>query len=168
VSEIIVSDSRGTHGRALINAEPALLWVVVAGTGLAVALVGWFDLALLWYPLRFGDPEWEFGTISAHFDGMPLGTVGLALLVAGAIGRGWRRTSRLLAVVCLLVVVGLLAISVIYLLDVPLALRATAPQIKPVMKKAMLKAGVFSATYTVLYAWLAWFLWRSTRPVKAL
>jgi hypothetical protein len=167
VSEIIVKDSRGKHGRALINAEPALLWVVVAWVGLAIAIVGWTDLALLWYPIRFGTPEWEFGTISAHLDGMPLGTLGLALLIVGAIGNGWRRTVRLLAIVCLLVVVGLLAISVIYLLDVPLALQGTAPQMKPVIKKAMLKAGIFAATYTALYAWLAWFLWRSTRLVNA-
>ena len=167
MSELLVPEGKAKPERAPINTEPALLWIVVAWTGLAIAVVGWFDLALLWYPLRFGDPEWEFGTISAHLDGMPLGTVGLAMLVAGAIGRGWRRGARILAVLCLLVVVGLLAISVIYLLDVPLALPATAPQVRPVIMKAMLKAGVFSATYTVLYAWLAWFLWRCTRLVKA-
>jgi hypothetical protein len=167
MAEVIVGEKGQQPRRALINEEPALLWTIVAVTGLAIAVVGWFDLALLWYPLRFGDPEWEFGTISAHLNGMPLGTVGLALLVAGAIGRGWRRTTRLLAIVCLLVVIGLLAISVVYLLDVPLALRAAAPQVKPILVKAMLKAGVFGATYTVLYAWLAWFLWRKTQPAKA-
>jgi len=43
-------------------------------------------LALLWYPLQFGSADWEFGTISAYLNGMPLGTLGLALLAAGAIG----------------------------------------------------------------------------------
>ncbi len=167
MSEILLGKEERRHERAPITSEPVLLWAVVAWTGLAIAIVGWFDLALLWYPLQFGSAEWEFGTISGHLNGMPLGTVGLALLAAGAMGRGWRRTNRLLSLVCLLILLGLLAISLIYLLDVPIALRAAAPQIKPVLKKAMLKAGVFAVTYGILYAWLARFLWRATRLAKA-
>jgi hypothetical protein len=72
--------------------------------------------------------------------------------------------ARVVAVLALLVVLDLIAISVIYLLDVPVALRGTPPEMKGVLKKAMIKAGVFAATYTLFYAWLAWFLWRKTKP----
>lgn len=149
-----------------MDSEPALLWTVIAYSGFVIAVVGWFDLALLWYPLLFGNREWEFGTISAHLNGMPLSTVGLSLFVAGAIGRGWRRVNRILSVFCMLVVVGLLVISIMYLLDVPLALRAAPIQVKQALKKAILKAGVFAVVYTVWYAWLARFLWRSTKLGK--
>jgi hypothetical protein len=146
-----------------MDAEPALLWTVLGWSGLAIGIVGWTDLALLWYPLQFGIAEWEFGTISAHLNGMPLGTLGVVLFAAGSLGRGWRRTTRAVGAVCLLVALGMLAVSLIYLLDVPLALRASAPQLKPAIRKAILKAGVFAATYTALYGWLGWYLWRVTR-----
>jgi len=147
--------------------EPALFWTVLAGCGLAIAVVGWFDLALLWYPLRFGDAEWEFGTISAHLNGLPLGTLGLALVAAAALAGGKRRTARALAVLCLLIVVSLLAAGLIYLLDVPVVWRAAnSPAIQHVVKKAMLKAGIFAATYFVFYAWLALILWRGSRVTR--
>ena len=146
--------------------EPAALWRLTAAVGLAMAVVGWTDVGLLWYPLHLGDPEWEFGTISACLDGMPLGTIGLGLLAAGAIGCGWRWPTRAIAVASGLVTVGTFTIAVIYLLDVPVALRGTAPPVRTAIEKAMLKAGVFSMTYLLFYTWLAWFLWRRTRLVK--
>ena len=167
MAAVLIGEQADKQGRAPITSEPALLWVVIAWTGLALAVVGWTDMALLWYPLLFGTPEWEFATISACYDAMPVGTVGLILMVAGAIGRGWRGVTRTLAVVSFCIALGLVAVSVVYLLDVPLALKGIAPPVKYVLKKAMLKAGVSAAAYTVLYAWLAWFLWRSTRLVKA-
>lgn len=160
--EILVGGEQEEQRRAPIPSEPAFAWTVVAITGLAIAIVGWTDLVLLWYPLHFGNTQWEFGTISAHLDGMPLGTIGFALLAAGAIGRKSRRLARVLALAATLVVVGLLAMSLFYLLDVPLALR-TAPDARILLVKAMVKAGAFSITYTVLYAWLARSLWRSSR-----
>jgi hypothetical protein len=121
------------------------------------------DLALLRYPLQFGSVEWEFGTISAHLNGMPLGTMGLILLAAGTLGSGWRCMARGLAVFCAVVAVGVVSLSVIYLLDVPVALKG-APQVKSLLIRAIVKAGMFAITYTTLYAWLARFLWRHTQP----
>lgn len=166
MSRILLGGGAHPERHAPVETEPTLLWVVVAGTGLAIAVVGWTDIALLWYPLQFGSPEWEFGTISRQLDGMPLGTIGLCLFVAGAIGRGWRPAVRVLSIVCLLITLELLAVSGLYLLDVPLALHGFAPASKSALIKAMFKAGVFAATYTLLYAWLGWFLWRKTGTVK--
>ena len=135
--------------------------------GITVSVVGWTDLALLWYPLNFGNPQWEFGTISGHFDGMPLGTLGISILTVGAYGKGWHRTTRVFAVIVAVIAVLLFAISVIYLLDVPVALRGTAPEMGGLLKKAMFKTGVFAAVYICFYSWLAWFLWRKTKAYKA-
>lgn len=165
MSEILVGGKTGRSQRAPIDSEPVQLWVVLAGVGLAITFVGWADLALLWYPLHLGNPAWEFGTISAHFDGMPLATVGLALVISGTVARGWRRTARALSVFCVLIVL-LLALSVLYLLSVPPAWRVTAPQARPLLMKAVLKAAAFAMTYIVLYAWVGRFLWRHTRLVK--
>jgi hypothetical protein len=166
MSKVLLS-SEERQQRARSGIEPALPWGIALGVGFAIAIVGWTDLTLLWYPLQFGNPEWEFGTISAHLDGMPLGTLGLATFAAGAVGLGWRRTTRVVAVVCLLVMLLILGIGVIYLLVVPVALQGAPPAVKPGLVKAMVKAGVFAATYAVLYGWLGWFLLRRPRPSTA-
>ena len=45
------------------------VWPVLDWLGLAFLLMGLVDLALAWFPLGLGNPEWEFGTISAtNFD----------------------------------------------------------------------------------------------------
>lgn len=150
--------------RTPIEMASASLWPVLGGAGLAVMVVGWVDLTLLWFPLNFGSPDWEFGTVAAHLDGMPLGTVGLTLLIAASIAQGWRRATRLLAAWCLFVTLWLVVITVVYVLNLPLALETTSQQAaSSALGKAILKAGAFAATYMVLYAWLTWFLWRLTR-----
>ena len=133
------------------------------GLGVAMTVVGWTDLALLWIPPHFGRAEWEFGTISRHFDGLALGTVGLVFLSIGVVRNGWGLGMRGLALACLTVTLALIAISVIYLLDVPIALQGAAPQVHPILKKAMLKCGVFAMTYIGLYGWMTAYLWRAAR-----
>ncbi len=142
------------------------MWALLVGLGATLTVVGWTDLALLWYPLAFGSPEWEFGTISAHFQGMPVGTVGLVLLAAGAVGRRWRLGTRVLAIVFLLVTAGLLGVSMIYLLDMPVALTGVAEDLKPTLVKVMLKTSLSATAYVALYAWLWWFLWRKAGEAK--
>ena len=158
---VLVSDVSGQ--RAPFEPQPSTFWTVVTVLGAAVAVIGWTDLALLWYPLNFGSPEWEFGTISAHLDGMPLGTLGVVTLSLGVMGRGWRRTTRGLAVIFMAIAAALLGVFAVYWLDVPVALRGVAPQLLPTIKIAIVKATVFAVTYTALYSWLAVYLWQKTR-----
>ena len=146
--------------------EPAVVWTIVLVLGVALTVIGWTDLALLWYPFRLGNPEWEFGTISGFFDGLPLGTIGLTLITIGTMRRGLRRTSRALGVLFGVIALMLMATFAIYLLDVPLALRSAAPEMKVILKKAMLKTGVFFLAYVSFYGWLSWFLWRKTKLHK--
>jgi hypothetical protein len=79
--------SSGSAERVLLAKEPDerlpleesadFGWYLLGWIGLAFALVGGFDLALIWIPLGFGNPEWEFGTVSATLDGLPVTTLGL-------------------------------------------------------------------------------------------
>ena len=143
------------------------MWTYLMALGIAVAAVGWADLALLWYPLNFGNEGWEFGIISTTFEGLPLGTVGLALFAVGGLGRNLRIPLRVLAVVFTLIAISLLCIYVIYLLDVPLALRNVQAELLPALKKGMAKTTLAALTYTAFYSWSAWYLWRKTRAHKA-
>ena len=155
------------ESRVPATTEPAAIWTIVVAMGIAISVVGWTDLALLWVPLHVSGPEWAFGTISGHFDGMPLGTLGITILAVGAYGKGWHRTTKVLAVLVAVITVALLAISLRYLLDVPLVLRGTAPEMSHIVKKAVFKTGVFAVTYICFYSWLAWFLWLKTMVHKA-
>lgn len=149
--------------RPPFSLEPRTCWLILFVLGAALALVAWTDLTLLWFPLRFGSPEWEFGTIAAHFDGMPLATIGLLALIIGAAGRGWWLATRVLAIVLLVLAVAFLAVFVIFLLDIPLALQGAAVELRPAITRAVVKASVYALTYVALYGWLAWYVWRRTR-----
>lgn len=122
----------------------------------------WTGLALLWYPLRFGNSEWELGVISSHSDGMPLGTIGLCALALGALGRGWRGAGRPVRCSCRCAARRLWG----HLLDVRLALQGPA-ELGPAVKRVILKASVFAVTYVALHRWLGWYVWRKERPLKA-
>lgn len=133
------------------SADRTLVWRLLAVLALAIAIVGWTDLALLWYPAQFGNPEWEFGTVSAFLNGLPLGTIGLVLFGIAAIGSGWRRTTRVAALLILLVALAVIALGVVYLLDVPLAIKGTAPALHQTILKAIAKASIYAVTYAMLY-----------------
>ena len=158
----ILMAKRPARGGRPLAVEPVRFWTLATALGLALALVGWTELALLWHPLHFGSPEWEFGTVSSHFDGLAVATIGLIVFAIGALGLGLRRTVRVLAVVMLLIAFMNVAVYVIYLLDVPLALRGVAPELQPTIWQAMIKASIYAAIYTALYAWAGVYLWRAT------
>ena len=160
----IIGPGIGTgEQRAPIDSGPVAFWPVLGAAGLVLTAVGFLDLLLLWVPFEGGRPDWEFGAISAHFDGMALGTVGLTLLMAASLARGRRRVASVLAVVSGLIGVGLIGLLLIYLLDVPIALNATAGRMRTVMVKSIGRTSGFALLYIWLYAWLSWHVWRAAR-----
>ena len=166
--QVIWDDARSEEPqRAPSTSGPASFWTVIAVTGLAIGLIGWADVALLWWPLGFGSPAWEFGVISATFDALPLATVGLALVVIGALATGRRRVARVLAVLCAIGALKLIAIFGIYLLDIPMALEAAGELGHSAMLRSIAKTSIFALIYICLYSWLAWYVWRATRPAAA-
>ena len=65
--------------------SPESGWQLLAGLGWLFALVAASDLALVWYPFGFGNPDWEISTVSATVDHLPLLTVGLALIFGASV-----------------------------------------------------------------------------------
>lgn len=149
--------------RAPSDSGPVAFWPVLGATGFVLAAVGFLDLLLLWIPMEVGRPDWEFGAISAHFDGMALGTVGLTLMMAASLARGRRRVARVLAVLSTLIGIGLVGLFLIYVLDVPIALGATAGRMRSVMVKSITRTSLFALLYIWLYLWLGWHVWRAAR-----
>lgn len=139
-----------------------LLWPLLVTAGIVLAVAGWADVALFWYPPRFGEADWEFGIISQTYDALPLGTLGLTLLAGGLLIRGGQVWMvRAVGVAFLVLAVLSLGCVVIYALDLPQAWRALAnPQIAPGLKRAIAKTALFLVSYTAAYTVMGLFLWR--------
>jgi hypothetical protein len=123
-----------------------LMWL-----GAALAIVGLTDVGLLWFPARWASVDWEFGTISGVVDGLPLATIGIGLVTAAAIAGLRRKLVLAMGVVEVVIAVLLILMLVVYVLDVPVALRAVDVQLRPTLKKAILKTGSMAIVYVVLY-----------------
>ncbi len=101
-------------------------WRAIGWFGFLLAVIGIGDALVNWYPMGWGSPEWEFGTISTTFGALPLVTMGLAALLGSVLARGSRSGIIAVSIFVLLAGLTLLALYVLFLTDVPLALKATA------------------------------------------
>lgn len=148
-------------GSAMQDARSA--WTVLTVLGMALAVIGFTDIALLWYPARWASVDWEFGTVSAAFDAMPLATIGLGLACTGAVARGRRRLLVVMALVMFAVFAALGVMLTIFALDVPVVWRAVDPQLRLPVRKAMMKTGSMSVVYMILYLTLGIWVARRVR-----
>ena len=121
-------------------------WSAVFVVGLALLATGVTDILLAWVPPRFGTPEWEFGTISATLNNMPVPSMGLALVLAYAAAAGKRGILAAVAAWSAVVTLFLCVAGVFYALDVPLALRAVT---EPVPRGA-LRAGIIKGVVSLI------------------
>lgn len=129
--------------------------------GVALAIAGFFDLFLAWFPLGIGNAEWEFGTVTGMLNGLPLPTVGLVLVLISARERGRVWVARVVGTVFAALAVAIILAGILYALDVPLALRAVQnPLAKTGLIKAIIKAMGLVVVYTVVFFWIAVGTWR--------
>jgi hypothetical protein len=141
----------GEGGAGLLG-DPDWPWTVLYGIGWLFVIVGLVDIALLWYPFRFGVPEYEFASTGSMLDALPLFTMGLAFLLAGAAARGNASVVRLVVVIAGIMAVIVIAAVGLYALTVPLALKSvSAPQLKLGIEKSIAKVAVQAFAYPVTY-----------------
>ena len=130
----------------------SLGWALVGIVAALQGIIGWIDWGLLWVPLKFGNAEWEFGTIAGAFQGLPLATFATAALAATAIGRAWTKTTTALAVFGLLMALVFLGLVGLFGLDVAVALRNTDPALRSTVKKVILKTAALGVLSAATYA----------------
>jgi hypothetical protein len=129
--------------------------------GALFVIVGGIDLGLTWWPLGFGNPEWEFGTVTSMLDGLPVPTLGLVALALAAQPRGSRIPARAVSVVMLILALWVVAAAILYATTLPIALRAvTDPVIRSGLNKAVTKTAVQCVAYPIGLVWLAVAAWR--------
>lgn len=146
-------------GRALdpiTVTAPRTAWRLLGQFGVLLAVMGWIDIALHWYPPAFRSPEWELGTVATTFAALPLPTMGLMAALGSAMARAARRNLVVLSVVQVLIVLFLAASLIAFLLDVPLALRAVAAPGVPgpaaiEMKRTIVRALVMGIGFGAVY-----------------
>ena len=150
--QILVPEVDASSGRRRLAPAPDYGWYLMGWIGLAFLLVGGLDLALAWYPPQIGNPQWEFGTVSRTYDNLAITALGLTLLLGAGVARGVRWWTRTVAVLFLVLAVLLLAGFVLYLLNIPLALKSvTDPVALSGLKRAMTKTMGQAVVYTVVF-----------------
>lgn len=157
---VVRSRSRGRQGPP----APGVGWQLLGGVGVVFVVVGGADLLLAVLPTGFGNPEWEFGTVTSVLDGMPVPTLGLVAVLAAARARG-SRLARVVAVLLGLLALAVVAAAVLYATTVPIALRSvTEPVVRTGLLKAVAKTAVQCVVYPVGLTWLAVAGWRRVEP----
>jgi hypothetical protein len=135
--------------------------------GAAFALVGIIDLTLLWTPLAFGNPAWEFTTLGQTFSNVPLSGLGV-VLVGYALVRHPKRGGlwvRGFAVLSAAVALLLVAMGILYLTVVPAVVRQTPVEGLDALGDVLVKNGAEIVVYPVAFALISFVLWRSVTKV---
>jgi len=131
---------------------PRTAWRMLGWLGLLLAVVGFIDVALQWYPASFKSPEWEFGTVAGSVATLPLLTIGLMALLASFLARGERSGVVAMAIVFAVLLVFVVGAFLLFLSDVPLALKASGPTPMAVtIKKSIIRTSVMAIGFGVGY-----------------
>lgn len=126
-------------------------------------LVGGIELAMTIYPPE-RSPEWEFATAVALVSGLPVPTMGLALVLASALKRRAKRTARGAAVLAILGAVAIALGLVIFGLTVPIAMRFVNDQfVRLGIVKAVIKTTAQGMIYMLGLAVLGYQGWRRSK-----
>lgn len=146
--------------------DGASLFAPAFALGLLLCLVAAIDLGFVWFPLRFGNGEWELVNSGRTFDAMTLPTVGLVLLAVAAALRGSRWLFGAVAAVATLLLLCLLLAAGLYALNVPVALGAVPDQAKSALVRSMVRTALLMSLYLPMYGWFSWFTWRRFGAAK--
>ena len=152
--------------RVLRGGDTEAVWPLLGLIGLAFAAIGAVDIVLAWFPSALGSAEWEFGTIGATLNGLPLPALGLFLVLASGFARASRWQVRSVSIAFAVLVVALLAVALIYVTVIPVALGdVTNGVVRTGLLKSVAKALVLLALYPVLFGWAAFrgFRWLSAQ-----
>ena len=146
---VVVRDEPKRKTRLEPDVRAAWRWIGWLGVLLTVVGVG--DFALAWYPSAFGTPEWEFGTVAASFSGLPLVTMGFAALLGSAVASGRRWLVIGTASVLALSGIGVVALFLLFLTNVPMAVQGAEGVIALGIKKVVVKTSMLGVGFGIGY-----------------
>jgi len=147
--KLIVAAPADTRRRLAPDTDQAWRWI--GWYAFILTLVGLGDWFLALVPPHFGNPEWEFGTIASVLTGLPLVTMGFAGLLGAGVARGQRWLVILMSWLLLAFAVMIIGVLIVFLLDVPLALRAATPLTQSGLLKIVAKTAMVGFLFSVAY-----------------
>jgi len=159
----IVASAKNQVHPGSVPPDSSRSWLVLGWIGLVFLVVGGLDFLLTWIPLNFGVPEWEFGTVTQSFNGLPILLLGIGLLTVAAeqVERSWWELLGLgiSAVLLLWILLG----AIVWALNVPIALDAAPAEILGTVRESMVKTAVQAVAYSAALAYLIGRTWLSRR-----
>lgn len=165
-SKIVASAKQVRHGGSM-QPDSRRSWLILGWIGLAFLVVGGTDFLLTWIPVDFGNQEWEFGTVTQSFNGLPILLLGVGLLTvaAKAVERRWWELLGLGASALLLawVVAG----AVLWSLNLSLALEMVPQELEIGVRRAVAQTLVQCVTYTLALSYLTLKGWTAVRSKSA-
>jgi hypothetical protein len=151
--KILVKDDQ--KARSILPPSPESGWALLGGIGLLFVLVAGVDLALAWYPVNFGNAEWEFGTVSTTLENLPLLALGLALAFGAAVARGIRTSIRAYAIIFVLLALVLIGADLLYLKNIGVAQKSvTDPVLRSGLDRAIFKSVAQAIVYPIAFLWI--------------
>jgi hypothetical protein len=147
---VIQADKKALNPITVV--APQTAWRLVGWFGLLLAVVGFVDVALQWYPTAFRSPEWEFGTVTGSLATLPLLSIGLMSMLASYLARAERAGIVAMAVVFGILLALLIGAYLLFLSDVPLALKASSTTpVLITMKKSIIRTSVMAVGFGTAY-----------------
>lgn len=122
-------------------------WRGLGWFGFVLAFVGFADVLLVFYPARFGEPSWEFGVVDGAVSSMPLLFVGLAGLFGSALAQRRNWMIWTVAVCAAFIGLAIAALYLIYLTNVPMALRTAPAEVMTGIYKSIARTTVMSVMF---------------------
>jgi hypothetical protein len=164
---VLVREDTEGRKRSWRPPAPDFGWKLLGWVGGVLLIVGLIDLGLAFYPPMFGNPNWEFGTVSSQLNSLPVPMLGLALLLGAAVARGWILGTRVWAIVAIVMAVLIVAAAVLWALNLPLAFRSVQdPAARLGLKKTEAKSVAHSIQYPVAIHWIGWQPLRHSRTQR--
>ncbi len=163
---ILLQEERAASAAEAMRAElrnQGRGWNALGGFGLLLTVLGLLDVGLYFYPPAFSSPEWEFGVVTSAVSSLPMPTIGLAAVVGWLLVRGGRGGRIVGAVVLTILVMAVAAGLVLFLLDVPLALKAADGPQGPAIYRAIIRTLAMGAGFGGAYGVAAFTLLRRSR-----
>jgi hypothetical protein len=139
-------------------ASPKIAADVLGVLGAAMGLLGGCDLILVFVPASWGNPEWEFGTLVAVMDSLPIIVLGLALVVHALAVREKLSVARVVGWLAMGLAVGFLVGGVWVLARTlgPALASPTDPLIRLGVKKAIAKVVVQVVVAPIAMGLVGW------------
>ena len=148
--QVLVRKDR-TAFEPIFVAAPKTAWRWLGWLGFLLAVVGAVDISLRWYPMAFRSPEWEFGTVGITVASLTLFSIGTVLVLVASLARASDAAVKVLSVVFSLLAVMLAAILLLFMLDIPLALKAGNAAVGLEIKKTIARTMIMGAAFEAMF-----------------